>query len=313
MSLPVLKPSCSPIREADSSLFFCFLEPDASDDNLYATRWEQILAMKPQMVQIISWNDFGERYVSSYLGSSLTKTKRIASVGTDASTRSSFSHYIGPIEGSQPGSEAWTDGMCHDGWLELTKWFVGRYKGESKEVSRRAAILQRVLNRSTDAELLSSPIWETDHGRESHLRSSTSPSSHERNRGSSRSSFKLPSSSSTPSIFNDASRSQLTLLIPFLSLPVPGQRSHLLHLPPQPPLNPNPNPHLLLTNLPPIHPFPPSPQRLLHHHHPLPSRLLHLRRFQIARPPSSSWGRRRGEGGGKSDDERARGRVGWRV
>ncbi|KAL7411998.1 glycoside hydrolase [Mrakia frigida] len=77
----------------------------ASDENLYTTRWEQILAMKPQMVQIISWNDFGE------------------------------SHYIGPIEGSQPGSEAWTDGMSHEGWLELTKYFVGRFKGESKEIT----------------------------------------------------------------------------------------------------------------------------------------------------------------------------------
>lgn len=83
---------------------------DASDENLYATRWEHLLALKPDMVQIISWNDFGE------------------------------SHYIGPVEGSQPGSESWTDGMDHAGWLELTAHFVARFKsggksGDAKSVS----------------------------------------------------------------------------------------------------------------------------------------------------------------------------------
>ena len=34
----------------------------ASDENLYATRWEDILSFKPDMVQIISWNDFGESH-----------------------------------------------------------------------------------------------------------------------------------------------------------------------------------------------------------------------------------------------------------
>lgn len=34
---------------------------DASDENLYANRWDQIIHMRPEFVQIISWNDGGER------------------------------------------------------------------------------------------------------------------------------------------------------------------------------------------------------------------------------------------------------------
>lgn len=37
------------------------------------------------IVQILSWNDYGE------------------------------SHYVGPIKGAQPNSQAWVDGMNHTG------------------------------------------------------------------------------------------------------------------------------------------------------------------------------------------------------
>lgn len=40
---------------------------------------------KVDVVEVITWNDYGE------------------------------SHYIGPIEGSQPNSQAWVDGMDHTG------------------------------------------------------------------------------------------------------------------------------------------------------------------------------------------------------
>jgi hypothetical protein len=42
---------------------------DPSDDNLYVKRWNQILdaAFDPEMVQIISWNDYGESHCASFL------------------------------------------------------------------------------------------------------------------------------------------------------------------------------------------------------------------------------------------------------
>jgi len=71
-----------------------------SDDWLLATRMEQIIAMrnKVDMVEIISWNDYGE------------------------------SHYIGPIRADQPNSQGWTDGMDHQGWLSIIKLYSTAFK-----------------------------------------------------------------------------------------------------------------------------------------------------------------------------------------
>ncbi|KAG2359484.1 glycoside hydrolase [Suillus spraguei] len=80
-----------------------------SDDHLYATRWESLINIRDQVdfVQVISWNDFGE------------------------------SHYVGPIEGAQPMSQAWVDGNDHtgthslvyaDGWLNLTSYYASAFK-----------------------------------------------------------------------------------------------------------------------------------------------------------------------------------------
>lgn len=53
-------------------------------ETLWTTRWEQIAALQPQLVEIISWNDFGE------------------------------SHYLGPVKGAMPsGSDRWVIGYDH--------------------------------------------------------------------------------------------------------------------------------------------------------------------------------------------------------
>ncbi|KAI9573692.1 glycoside hydrolase family 71 protein [Boletus coccyginus] len=71
-----------------------------SDDHLYAKRWEYLMGIRGQVdiVQIISWNDFGE------------------------------SHYIGPINGDQPGSQAWVNGFNHTGWLSMTSYYATAFK-----------------------------------------------------------------------------------------------------------------------------------------------------------------------------------------
>lgn len=70
------------------------------DDWLLATRFEQLLAHRSQVdiVQVISWNDYGE------------------------------SHYVGPIEGAQPNSQAWVDGFDHTAWLDLIKVYATAFK-----------------------------------------------------------------------------------------------------------------------------------------------------------------------------------------
>ncbi|CAA7261571.1 unnamed protein product [Cyclocybe aegerita] len=93
---------------AVSPWFFTHYGPDSfnknfvflSDQHLYSKRWESIINSRDQydIVQVLTWNDYGE------------------------------SHYIGPIKGAQPNSEAWTDGMNHTAWLELTQYYATAFK-----------------------------------------------------------------------------------------------------------------------------------------------------------------------------------------
>ncbi|TFK40779.1 glycoside hydrolase family 71 protein [Crucibulum laeve] len=71
-----------------------------ADQHLYSKRWESLIAQRDKfdVVQILTWNDYGE------------------------------SHYVGPIKGAQPNSQAWTDGMNHTGWLEMTGYYASAFK-----------------------------------------------------------------------------------------------------------------------------------------------------------------------------------------
>lgn len=59
------------------------------DDWLFCQRWELLIQNRASVdiAQVLTWNDYGE------------------------------SHYIGPIAGAQPKSEAWVDGFDHQGKL----------------------------------------------------------------------------------------------------------------------------------------------------------------------------------------------------
>ncbi|TFK21952.1 glycoside hydrolase [Coprinopsis marcescibilis] len=93
---------------AVSPWFFTHYGPDTwnknwiyrGDDWLFVRRWEQLISMrdKVEIVQVISWNDYGE------------------------------SHYIGPIKGAQPNSQAWVDGYPHEAWLVLNSYFTAAFK-----------------------------------------------------------------------------------------------------------------------------------------------------------------------------------------
>ncbi|TVY24233.1 Mutanase [Lachnellula hyalina] len=75
-------------------------------DLLWFRRWNDILAMGPQFLEIITWNDFGE------------------------------SHYIGPLSSKHydDGNSKWTNDMPHDGWLDMAKPFIAAYHAGSKTV-----------------------------------------------------------------------------------------------------------------------------------------------------------------------------------
>ncbi|KAG7562553.1 hypothetical protein FFLO_02027 [Filobasidium floriforme] len=105
-----------------------------SDDHLYATRWMNILAadFDPEFIQIISWNDYGE------------------------------SHYIGPILGAQPGSERWTNGMSHEGWRQLTSWFIRRYKGMPLSAERETRVYLSYRLQPRDCQVEGDPVGRPD-------------------------------------------------------------------------------------------------------------------------------------------------------
>ncbi|KDQ19482.1 glycoside hydrolase family 71 protein [Botryobasidium botryosum FD-172 SS1] len=88
--------------------FFTHYGPDTynknwiyrSDNWLFNNRWEQIIQQRNRIdaVEIVSWNDYGE------------------------------SHYIGPIAGAQPNSQAWVNGFDHQAWLDMVAYYITAFK-----------------------------------------------------------------------------------------------------------------------------------------------------------------------------------------
>ncbi|KAB8238578.1 glycoside hydrolase family 71 protein [Aspergillus alliaceus] len=79
-------------------------------DDLWYTRWQQVLEIEPEYVEILTWNDYGE------------------------------SHYVGPIHesgldvfryGQAPFDYA--KGMPHDGWRKFLPYVIDLYKNGGKD------------------------------------------------------------------------------------------------------------------------------------------------------------------------------------
>ncbi|KAF5381673.1 hypothetical protein D9615_005563 [Tricholomella constricta] len=105
-----------------SPWFFTHYGPDTYNKNFiyrcddwhFAARWEVLVKHRAEvdLAQVITWNDFGE------------------------------SHYVGPIAGAQPMSEAWTKGFDHQGWLDLMQYYIKAYKtGAYPAITRERVFL----------------------------------------------------------------------------------------------------------------------------------------------------------------------------
>ncbi|KAK3349500.1 glycoside hydrolase family 71 protein [Lasiosphaeria hispida] len=70
-------------------------------------RWNEILTLGPQYIEIITWNDYGE------------------------------SHYIGPLSSphGDDGNSKWVNDMPHDGWLDMAKPFIAAFKAGASTVN----------------------------------------------------------------------------------------------------------------------------------------------------------------------------------
>lgn len=75
-------------------------------DLLWFERWNQILSLAPQYVEIITWNDYGE------------------------------SHYVGPLSSPHydDGASKWVNDMPHDGFRDMAKPFIAAFKAGATSV-----------------------------------------------------------------------------------------------------------------------------------------------------------------------------------
>lgn len=108
-----------------------------SDDLLFPTRWGQIMSMagrhSPEMVQVISWNDYGE------------------------------SHYIGPVMGAEPGSQGWTRNMPHGVFLEMTNYYAGRWRDGRPEVGNEIVVWMWYRTHPKDLKIKFDEIGRPEH------------------------------------------------------------------------------------------------------------------------------------------------------
>lgn len=69
-------------------------------NDLWFTRWNEILKLGPRFIEIVTWNDFGE------------------------------SAYVGPLSSQHvdDGHSKWVNDMPHGGWLEMAKPYIAAFK-----------------------------------------------------------------------------------------------------------------------------------------------------------------------------------------
>ncbi|KAM0425395.1 hypothetical protein ACHAPT_009452 [Fusarium lateritium] len=76
--------------------------------SLIFDRWNEVLQKGFPMIEILTWNDYGE------------------------------SHYIGPLKSkhTDDGASKWANDMPHNGWLDLSKPFIAAYKSKDTNVAK---------------------------------------------------------------------------------------------------------------------------------------------------------------------------------
>lgn len=84
----------------------------SGDSWLFVERWEHLIANRAQldMVEVLTWSTLC-RVMILVLGHRNLRFRYLDDYGE--------SHYIGPIEGAQPMSEAWVNGFDHQGICSL--------------------------------------------------------------------------------------------------------------------------------------------------------------------------------------------------
>jgi hypothetical protein len=92
-------------------------------DEVWAQRWQQVIEMQPEYVEILTWNDYGE------------------------------SHYIGPVREKAIGVLEsagapfdYVSGMPHDGWRAMLPYWISQYKAGDTTSREGVKIEDEVLS-----------------------------------------------------------------------------------------------------------------------------------------------------------------------
>ncbi|KAF7317879.1 hypothetical protein MKEN_00875800 [Mycena kentingensis (nom. inval.)] len=98
-----------------SAWFFTHYGPEVSysknwvfpSDLLWFDRWNQLLTVGAQWIEIVTWNDYGE------------------------------SHYVGPLSSTHQddGGSKWVNDMPHNAWLEMSKPYIAAWKAGATSVN----------------------------------------------------------------------------------------------------------------------------------------------------------------------------------
>lgn len=95
-------------------------------ENLPTLRWEQMLSLQPDLIEIITWNGTLTLYIPGKSSRKLSSNRSYTDYGE--------SHYIGPYSAhhSDDGSSQWAANMPHDAWRNLFKPYIAAYKSGAK-------------------------------------------------------------------------------------------------------------------------------------------------------------------------------------
>ncbi|KAL7905229.1 carbohydrate-binding module family 24 protein [Trichoderma velutinum] len=135
------KPYLAPV----SPWFFTHFGPEVSYSKnwvfpggaLIYNRWQQVLQQGFPMVEIVTWNDYGE------------------------------SHYVGPLKSKHfdDGNSKWVNDMPHDGFLDLSKPFIAAYKNRDTDISKYVQNEQLVYWYRRNLKALDCDATDTTSGR----------------------------------------------------------------------------------------------------------------------------------------------------
>ncbi|KAI7972723.1 hypothetical protein EIK77_009186 [Talaromyces pinophilus] len=78
-------------------------------DDLWADRWNQVMSVQPQFVEVVTWNDWGE---ASYIGPFVTDSE------------------------VPSGSSVYVDNMPHESFRDFLPYYIATFKGDTFDISR---------------------------------------------------------------------------------------------------------------------------------------------------------------------------------